>query len=196
MRKNIPYWVRNRGRSFNSIPADPDEIKKPDIVQPIAFLINSSSQNSNSLLIDDVKGMLFSRTGLFIIGIDNFPFFEFYVKVLTSFSQNIDERKGIIQSSILIFTTKTENTLVFEVISQVSLKFICINNFVVGNFFMVLRIVVNWKNERIQYISSCESDKVQIFTEFIFFIDSSTHHQRTSEESWCMVFEANSSSCS
>ena len=113
MKRKVPDRVRNGRRSANSSPVEPNEIKKPDIVEPIAFLIDSSSQHSDAFLVDDVEGMFFPGTWLIIVGVDEFPFLELNVKVLSSFSHHIDERKRIIEGSMLVLTTKAEDTFVF-----------------------------------------------------------------------------------
>ena len=63
----------------DSDPIQPDEIKQPDITEPIAYLIDSSAKNGDPFFVDHVEGVIFSWTGFVVVGGNDLPFFEFYV---------------------------------------------------------------------------------------------------------------------
>lgn len=62
--------------------------------------------------------------------------------------------------------------------------------FVVGYFIVDFCLVLDWEDERINYIASCKGDEVELFTVFLLFIDASTNHDSGAEEGSGMMFEA------
>lgn len=77
------------------------------------------------------------------------PFFEFYVKVLTCFSHYVDKGDVVVDKSVLIFSSETENSLHLDFTSEDWLYFVRIDHFVVRNQLGGIGLVLYCKNQRI-----------------------------------------------
>ena len=79
MRSQVPEGVLDFGAGADLAPVHPDQVQQPDVVQPVAVLLDSSCQDGDSLFVDDVKGVIFTRARAFFVGAEDFPFFELYI---------------------------------------------------------------------------------------------------------------------
>ena len=70
--------------------------------------------------------MFLSGTWLIIISDYELPFLEFYVEVLASFADDVDEADIIVKSTILVLAPKRKDTLIPDLITKVTLKFVSV----------------------------------------------------------------------
>ena len=70
--------------------------------------------------------MFLSGTWLIIISGYELPFPEFYVEVLTSFADDVDEADIIVKSTILVLAPKGKDTLIPDLITKATLKFVSV----------------------------------------------------------------------
>ena len=79
MRSQVPEGVLDFGAGADPAPVHPDQVQQPDVVQPVAVLLDSSCKDGDPFFVDDVEGMIFTRARPFLIGAEDFPFFELYI---------------------------------------------------------------------------------------------------------------------
>jgi len=70
--------------------------------------------------------MFLSGTWLIIISDYELPFLEFYVEVLASFADDVDEADIIVKSTILVLAPKRKDTLIPDLITKATLKFVSV----------------------------------------------------------------------
>jgi len=70
--------------------------------------------------------MFLSGTWLIIISDYELPFLEFYVEVLASFADDVDEADIIVKSTILVLAPKGKDTLIPDLITKATLKFVSV----------------------------------------------------------------------
>lgn len=69
----------------------PNQIEKPNIIDPVAWLLDTTCKNSITFLVDHIEWVILSRTGFILVRQKNLPFLELYIQVLGSFSENVNE---------------------------------------------------------------------------------------------------------
>jgi hypothetical protein len=128
-------------------------------------------------------------TWSFLVGGKNLPFFEFYIQVLTHLAKDINEHEVIIEISILVFTSETDNSIIFNLISVVRLKFISLDDLMPTDLLIGLCQIVHCENQRIEHVSTSKSNEDEVLVELFFLVDAATDHECTAEESRSMVLD-------
>jgi hypothetical protein len=126
--------------------------------------------------------MVLSGTRPILIGVHQLPSLEFDIQSLSTLAHNIDESQIVVERASLILASKAKHSFHFQMISQISLKFISIHHFMMGYLLVVLSMTMHAKYQRIQHISTSKCNKIEILAMLLFLVDSSADHNRTSKE--------------
>jgi hypothetical protein len=93
--------------------------------------------------------MVLSGAWSILISRHNLPFLEFYVQVLTCLSHYVDKGDVVVDKSVLIFSSETENSLHLDSTSEHWLYFVRVDHFVMRNQLGGVGLVLYCKNQRI-----------------------------------------------
>lgn len=94
--------------------------------------------------------MIFARARTLLIGGQDFPFFELYIKVLAYFPKNVDEHQVVIEYSILILASEANNAIVFHLVPIVGFKLVSLNDLVPADPLICFSLVPHSEDKRIQ----------------------------------------------
>lgn len=85
--------------------------------------------------------MILARARSLLICRKDLPLFEFYVEVLAHFSEHVDEHEIIVEDSVFVLASETNDAIVFDLVSIVWLKLVGLDDLVPADSFICLSLI-------------------------------------------------------